>query len=144
MVPAELNVVTLGVRDLARLRDFYRALGWQIAFEAEDFVAFGLRGAVLSLFPLDKLAADGQAEAAAPERGMRGFTLAISVDAPEQVDEAIEQVRQAGGRISKEPVDAEEFEGRHAYFTDPEDNHWEVVCLYQDGAVREAIRAAVG
>jgi hypothetical protein len=29
MVPARLNVVTLGARDLARLRSFYSALGWE-------------------------------------------------------------------------------------------------------------------
>src|SRR4051812_27301594 len=116
MIPARLNVVTLGARDLDQLRAFYRRLGWRPAFEAEDFAAFEMRGAVLALFPLDRLAADGQAEAAAPEPGMRGFTLAIVVDTPEEVDEAIEGVREAGGRISKEPQPAAEFEGRHAYF----------------------------
>jgi uncharacterized protein len=144
MVPAQLNVVTLGARDLDRLREFYRRLGWPIAFEADDFAAFGLRGAVLALFPLDRLAADGRAEAAAPERGMRGFTLAITVDTPEQVDEIIEEVVRAGGRVSKGPADAKEFEGRHAYFADPEDNYWEVVCPQSDGAMQDAIRNATG
>src|SRR5437588_2163535 len=128
VVPAQLNVVTLGTRDLARQRDFYRGLGWPIAFEAQDFVAFQLRGAVLTLFPLEKLAADGNAEAAAPERGMRGFTLAFTVDRPEQVDEIIAEVEAAGGRVTKPPTDPAEFEGRHAYFADPEDNYWEVAC----------------
>jgi uncharacterized protein len=144
MVPARLTVVTLGARDLDRLREFYRALGWSPALELDDFAAFELRGAVLALFPLEKLAADGRAEAAAPERGMRGFSLAIDVDRPEQVDEVIERVRAAGGRISKEPVAAAEFEGRHAYFADPEDNFWEVVCLASDGPMREAIGRATG
>jgi catechol 2,3-dioxygenase-like lactoylglutathione lyase family enzyme len=144
MVPAQLNVVTLGARDLDRLREFYRGLGWPVAVEADDFAAFGLRGAVLALFPLERLAADGQAEAAAPERGMRGFTLAIIVDSPEQVDETIEEVVRAGGRVSKGPADAKEFEGRHAYFADPEDNYWEVVCPQSDGAMQDAIRNATG
>jgi catechol 2,3-dioxygenase-like lactoylglutathione lyase family enzyme len=144
VVPARLNAVTLGARDLARLRDFYCRLGWPVAFQADDFAAFGLRGAVLSLFPLDRLAADGRTEAAAPERGMRGFTLAINVDRPEQVDETIAAVREAGGRVSKGPVDAEEFEGRYAYFADPEDNFWEVVCLQSDGAMQDAMRNATG
>ena len=80
MVPARLTVVTLGARDLARLRSFYSALGWEVAIEAEDFCAFQLRGALLALFPREKLAADGQARAAAPARGMRGFSLGINVD----------------------------------------------------------------
>jgi catechol 2,3-dioxygenase-like lactoylglutathione lyase family enzyme len=143
-VPAQLNVVTLGARDLGRLREFYVALGWPLVFEAEDFAAFGLRGAVLSLFPYAKLAADGRADPAAPQPGMRGFTLAIVVDSPEQVDTTIEAVRQAGGRITKEPVEAEEFDGRDAYFADPEDNFWEVVGFRDGGAVLEAVRRATG
>ena len=51
MVPARLTVVTLGARDLGRLRSFYCALGWKVAIEAEDFCAFQLRGALLALFP---------------------------------------------------------------------------------------------
>jgi catechol 2,3-dioxygenase-like lactoylglutathione lyase family enzyme len=145
MVPAQLNVVTLGAHDVDRLREFYRGLGWPLAFEAEDFAAFRLRGAVLSLFSYEKLAADGRAEAAAPQPGMRGFSLAIVVDRPEQVDEAIEAVRKAGGRITKEPADAAEFEGRHAYFADPEDNFWEIVGFAgEGGAVLQAVRDATG
>jgi catechol 2,3-dioxygenase-like lactoylglutathione lyase family enzyme len=144
MIPAQLNVVTLGVRDLGRMREFYAALGWPLAIEAEDFAAFGLRGALLALFPLERLAADGHAEAAAPERGMRGFSLGLIVERPEQVDDAVKTARAAGARISKEPADPEEFEGRHAYFADPEDNYWEVVYLASGGAAQEAVRRASG
>jgi catechol 2,3-dioxygenase-like lactoylglutathione lyase family enzyme len=144
MVPARLNVVTLGARDLARLRGFYAALGWDVAIEAEDFCAFQLRGALLALFPWDKLAADGQAEAAAPAQGMRGFSLGINVDCPEQVDETITAVETAGGMITKPPMDPAEFRGRHAYFADPEENYWEVVYLESDGPGQRAIKRALG
>ena len=77
MIPARLNVVTLGVHDLRRQRDFYRALGWEIAIEAEDFCAFKLGGLFLGLFPWDKLAADGQTRAAPRTEGMRGFSLGM-------------------------------------------------------------------
>lgn len=144
MVPARLNVVTLGARDLAKLRDFYLALGWRVAIEAEDFCAFQLRGALLALFPADKLAADGETQAAAPPRGMRGFSLGINVDRPEQVDEAIAAVEQAGGTVTKPPAKPAEFEGRHAYFADPEENYWEVVYLKTDGPGRRAVERALG
>lgn len=144
MVPARLNVVTLGARDLARLRSFYSALGWEVAIEAEDFCAFRLRGALLALFPREKLAADGQAQAAAPARGMRGFSLGINVDRPEQVDEAIAAVETAGGTVTKPPSAPAEFEGRHAYFADPEENYWEVVYLSGDGPGQQAIAQALG
>jgi len=61
------NVITLGVKDLARLRNFYRRLGWSQVADQDDFTAFELRGSVLALFPVDKLGADGGAE---PEPGV--------------------------------------------------------------------------
>jgi catechol 2,3-dioxygenase-like lactoylglutathione lyase family enzyme len=144
MVPARLNVVTLGARDLARLRTFYAALGWEVAIAADDFCAFQLRGALLALFPWDKLAADGQTEAAAPAQGMRGFSLGINVDRPEQVDKTIAAAESAGARVTKRPSDPTEFAGRHAYFADPEENYWEVVYLKGDGLGQQAIKRALG
>lgn len=144
MVPARLNVVTLGARDLGRLRDFYAKLGWEVAIEAEDFCAFQLRGALLALFPWDRLAADGQAQAAAPAQGMRGFSLGINVTRPEQVDETIAAAEKAGATVTKPPTDPAEFEGRHGYFADPEENYWEVVYLKGDGPGQQAIERALG
>lgn len=129
MVPAQLNVVTLGVRDLPRLRDFYTALGWEVAIEADDFCAFRLGGVFLGLFPWDKLAGDGKTRAAPRVDGMRGFSLGINVERPEQVDETITAVEKAGAVVTKPPGDPIEFEGRNAYFADPEENYWEVVYL---------------
>jgi uncharacterized protein len=129
MVPARLNVVTLGARDLPRLREFYGALGWEVALEAEDFCAFRLGGIFLGLFPWDKLAADAQAQAARPVSGMRGFSLGINVERPEEVDAILAEVEKAGATVTKPPGDPIEFEGRNAYFADPEENYWEVVYL---------------
>jgi catechol 2,3-dioxygenase-like lactoylglutathione lyase family enzyme len=141
-VPPQLNVITLGVRDFGAMRAFYAKLGWPLAVDLDDFAAFSLRGAVLTLFPLDRLAADARTAAVAPERGLRGFTLAIVVEEKGVVDSTIEAARAAGGRIAKEPADAAEFEGRHAYFADPEDNFWEVVCLGPNSRVMAAVRQA--
>ena len=121
MVPARLNVITLGTRDLPRQRSFYAALGWEVAIEAEHFCAFELRGALVALFPWNKLAGDAQAAAAPPTPGMRGFSLGINVDRPEQVDEIIATVERAGATVTKPPSDPTELEGRHAYFADPEE-----------------------
>src|SRR5689334_533072 len=68
--PPLANTITLGVQDLRREREFYRALGWPTAFDGDDFVAFELRGAVLTLFPVDKLAADSRTR---PEVGQGGI-----------------------------------------------------------------------
>ena len=41
-----------------------------------------------------------------------------------------------------EMSDPSEFEGRHAYFADPEENYWEVVFLKSGDGAQEAIRRA--
>jgi predicted lactoylglutathione lyase len=141
--PPLANIVTLGVQNFDAQRDFYRRLGWPQAFDSEDFAVFELRGALLALFPVDKLAADAHAQ---PDRGRGGirFSIIISVDRPEDVDELAARVRQAGGKLTKDPVDAEFFEGRDAYFADPEGNYWEIACAPLDNPVVRASRRAAG
>jgi catechol 2,3-dioxygenase-like lactoylglutathione lyase family enzyme len=143
VVPSRVTVVTLGARDLDRLRAFYRGLGWALAVDLEGFAAFRTRGAVLTLYPLADLAADGNVRPSAAAEGLRGFTLAINVERPEQVDEVIAAVGEAGGRVTKEPVDAE-WGGRSAYFADPEDNFWEIAWVPDDSRMAAAIRNATG
>jgi predicted lactoylglutathione lyase len=137
------NVITLGVRDLPALRGFYRRLGWPQVVDDDDFAAFELRGAVLTLYPVDKLAADGQRE---PERGNGGirFTIGVMVDSAQAVDELAESMRRAGGRVTKEPVDAEVFEGRSAYVADPEGNYWEIAWAAPGNPILAAARRAAG
>ena len=137
------NVITFGVRDLPLLRDFYRRLGWPQIVDDDDFAAFELRGAVLALFPVEKLAADGHAE---PERSSGGirFTVGVITERAQDVDELTELVRQAGGRVTKEPVDAEFFEGRSAYVADPEGNYWEIAWAGPENPIVAGARRAAG
>jgi hypothetical protein len=46
--------------------------------------------------------------------------------------------------VTKEPTDAEFFEGRDAYFADPEGNYWEVAWAARDNPVTAAARRAAG
>lgn len=131
-VPARLTLVTLGARDLGRLREFYAGLGWEVAIELPDFAALQMStGAVLALFPYESLAADGRVEASPPTQAFRGFSLAINVDRPEDVDAALEAAERAGARVTKRPETAE-WGGRTAYFADPEDNMWEIAWVPPD------------
>ena len=141
--PPLANTVTLGVRDFDAQRNFYRGLGWPQAFDSDDFAVFELRGALLAMFPVDKLAADSRAQ---PELGGGGirFNIIISVDSPEEVDELADRARRAGGTLTKEPVDAEFFVGRDAYFSDPEGNYWEIAWAPPDNPVVAASRRAAG
>ena len=61
-----------------------------------------------------------------PKRnGFSVITLAYNVEHKEDVDSVIEFVRNAGGRIVKEPQDVF-WGGYHAYFSDPDGYYWEV------------------
>src|SRR5438105_10025897 len=100
--PPLANIITLGVQNFGAQRDFYRRLGWPQAFDSDDFAVFELRGALLALFPVDKLAVDSHTH---PEMGRGGirFNVIISVDDPSEVDELAARAREAGGRVTKEP-----------------------------------------
>jgi predicted lactoylglutathione lyase len=136
------NVITLGVTDFDVERTFYRRMGWPQALDSDDFAVFELRGALLALFPVEKLAADARARSGTKDGVC--FSVIISVDEPNQVDALIDVARGAGATISKDPTDAEFFEGRDAYFADPEGNFWEVAWAPADNPVAVAARRAAG
>jgi predicted lactoylglutathione lyase len=141
--PPLANVITLGVSDVRGERDFYSRLGWPFVMDTEEFVVFELRGALLALFGVENLGRDAQAP---PERGRGGIrsSVIIMVDRAEDVDRLVESARTAGARVTKEPVAAEFFDGRDAYFADPEGNYWEVAWSAADNAVLAAARRAAG
>ena len=133
-----VSVITLGVRDLARARAFYEALGWVTrAKPDDDVVFFQAGGLVFALWGRDQLAEDSVVEDAG---GWGGVTLSYNVRAPEDVDSAIEEARAAGANIVREP--AETFWGGYsAAFTDPEGHPWEVAhnprwAVADDGSVK--------
>jgi predicted lactoylglutathione lyase len=137
------NLITLGARDLPRLRNFYHALGWPQILDDGEFVAYELRGIVLALFPLTQLARDGNTEPDQDTAGIR-FTIGIQADTGDQVDRLTEQMRAAGAHVTKEPVDAEFFAGRSAYLCDPEGNYFEIAWAEPDNPVVIAARRAAG
>ncbi len=137
------NIITLGVRDFATEREFYQRLRWPQVFDSEEFAVFELRGALLALFPIDQLAVDARVQ---PESGRNGirFSVIISVENARQVDEMVRVFREAGGSVTKDPVDAEFFDGRSAYVADPEGNYWEIAWTAPGNAVVAAARRAAG
>jgi len=137
------NLITLGARDFPTLRDFYRRLDWSQVMDSDDFAAFELRGVVLALFPLLQLAADGRCDPDLGSGGIR-FSIGITVETAEAVDELAEKMRRAGARVTKEPVDAEFFNGRSAYLADPEDNFFEIVWAQDANPVSAAVRRSAG
>jgi uncharacterized protein len=133
-----VNLITLGVTDLARARGFYEALGWKTNAGPEDGVAFFQAGEmVVALWDRAKLAEDSCVE---DSPGWGGVTLAVNFTTPGEVDLITEEARAAGATIGREP--AETFWGGYsAVFIDPDGHPWEVAHnphweVAQDGGVR--------
>jgi hypothetical protein len=136
---ARLSLVTLGVADLARARAFYAdGLGWTVSPASNgDIVFFQLSGVVLALYPRQALAGDAGVPAAGS--GFRGITLAQNVSSKDQVRQALEAARAAGGTIVKPAQDAT-WGGFSGHVADPDGHLWEIawnpqLSLTEKGAI---------
>ncbi|HET6694118.1 MAG TPA: VOC family protein [Pedococcus sp.] len=117
-----LSLVTLGVRDLDRAREFYERLGWQRGDDNDDVVFFQTGGLVVGLWDREALAEDSAVE---DSGGWGGVTLALNVRSPDEVDSVLEQAREAGAVIGR--PGAETFWGGYSgVFLDPDGHPWEV------------------
>jgi catechol 2,3-dioxygenase-like lactoylglutathione lyase family enzyme len=135
-----VSVITLGVRDLARARAFYEALGWSSsAGPDDDVVFFQAGGTVVALWDRARNAEDSTMTDGG---GWGGITLAHNVRSPAEVDEVMQEARRAGAGIGREA--AETFWGGYSgVFVDPEGHPWEVAhnpfwTVGEDGSVRLA------
>jgi predicted lactoylglutathione lyase len=136
-VEQRVSLVTLGVRDLARARAFYEALGWTTRAEpGDDVVFFQAGGMVVALWDRARLAEDSGVDDAG---AWGGVTFAHNVRSPEEVDAVTEEARRAGANVVREP--AETFWGGYsAAFTDPDGHPWEVAhnprwTIREDGSI---------
>src|SRR4051812_46021634 len=97
-----VSVITLGVGDVNRAAAFYRALGWQpVPDDNDDVFFFQAGGLVFALWGRDQLAQDSRVD---DSGGWGGITLAHNVRSPEDVNAVIEEAREAGARIGREPA----------------------------------------
>ena len=119
-----LHIITLGVRDFEKSKNFYAdTLGWKISRPQEGIAFFQAGGVVLAIYPLDKLAEDALISSA--ESGSSGITLAYNAGSESEVDEIIGDLKSKGVKIIKEPQKVF-WGGYSSYFADPDDYRWEV------------------
>lgn len=121
---SSLSLVTLGTRDLARSRAFYRTLGWQESPASKEAIAFFQLGALaLALYDREALAED--AGVAAEGSGFGGITLAHNVASEAEVAPLLAEAVAAGGSL-KQPAEKVFWGGVRGYFADPDGHLWEV------------------
>jgi predicted lactoylglutathione lyase len=133
-----ITLITLGVRDLARARRFYEALGWKTDSGPDlDAAFFQIGDMVLALWDREKLTEDSAVEDGG---GWGGVTLALNLGTREEVDAVTEEARAAGATIGREP--GERFWGGYSsLFVDPDGHPWEIAVnphwtVTEDGGVR--------
>jgi uncharacterized protein len=137
-VEQRLSLVTLGVRDLARARAFYEALGWKTGAKPDDDVVFFQSGGmIVALWGRDQLADDSAVEDGG---GWGGVTFAHNVRSPEEVDAVLAEAERAGAAIPRKG--GKTFWGGYSgVFIDPDGHPWEVAhnpswTIAEDGSVR--------
>jgi predicted lactoylglutathione lyase len=122
-VDQRLSLITLGVSDLSRARDFYEGLGWSTGADpGDEVVFFQVGGIVVALWDRAKLAEDSCVE---DTGGWGGVTLAYNVSSPAEVDAVLAEAERAGAEIPR--AGAETFWGGYSgLFVDPDGHPWEV------------------
>lgn len=123
-----INIICLGVRDMAASLAFYKNIGFQ-TYVKEDkppIVFFNNKGTKLELYPLEELAKDISADNP-PELsagGFGGITMAVNLKSEAEVDSFIEMVEASGGTVVKKPQQVF-WGGYSGYFRDPNGYYWE-------------------
>lgn len=122
----KIGLITIGVQDVKRAREFYRALGFKLRpedKEDDEMIMFPAEGTWLGLFPWVELAKDAQVDSNGS--GFRGVTLAHLEPTKKDVDRVINEARMLGAEVVKEPQDVS-WGGYSGYFKDLDGHLWEI------------------
>ena len=121
-----ISVITLGVEDVERSERFYiDGFGLEHARPAKGVVYFRLQGALLALYPRERLARYAGVEPA-PAGGFGGVTLSCNVTSRPEVDALVARAGSAGATIVQGP-DVVFWGGYCAWIADPDGHLWEIV-----------------
>jgi uncharacterized protein len=134
-----ISLITLGVTDLNRSREFYERLGWRRSMaKTEGIIFFQAGGMALALYPRPELAKDANV---APEgNGFGGIALAYNTRNRAQMDSVLKEAQAAGATILK-PAQEAFWGGYSGYFSDPDSFLWEVAwnpqfAIAKDGSIQ--------
>ena len=121
-----VTILTLGVSDLHKATKFYETVLGTPPNTSYDGVTFiELPGTWISLYPLEKLAADISPEVPVIRSGFSGLTLAYNARSKDDVVNIVRRAESAGARVMKEPQKTF-WGGFSGYFADLDGYYWEV------------------
>ena len=119
----QISVITLGVANILRSRRFYGdGFGWTPVFENEEIAFYQMNGFVLGTWLDGGLEGDMRRDRL---HRPGAFSLAHNVDAPHKVEELLDRLVVAGGRMLRH-ADAPPHGGYRGYVADPDDHSWEI------------------
>ena len=135
-----LSLVTLGVRDLAASRAFYKRLGWKESPASNAEVAFfQCGGLVFALWTRDALVDDAGVQA--DGKGFANISLAQNVRSKEDVDAMLDGSGEGRRPHPQTGLRKRSWGGYTGYFADPDGFAWEVAWnpgfeILPDGGIR--------
>ncbi|HEY1005697.1 MAG TPA: VOC family protein [Sphingobacteriaceae bacterium] len=119
-----LTVLTIGARDLRRMREFYeQKLGWKPVAENDDIVFYRMNGFLFSIARKDELTAF----TGAPLGEQPSFTFGYNVRTEQEVRDLHSDLAARGVKITR-GLTVPPFGGLFFYFQDVEGNILEVAC----------------
>ncbi len=114
------------VEDAERSVTFYRdKLGFKLRTRAEGFADFTTRNVALALWEIDHIAAAIGISNARSGPGVHKAVAAIEVDTAAEVDTLYDELAARGVVFVSPPKDYA-WRARCVYFTDPDENLWEI------------------
>jgi predicted lactoylglutathione lyase len=121
--------VNLPVKDLARSRAFYGALGYSFneQFSDENAACVVISDTIFLMILVEPFFKTFTKKEIADESGVTEAILAISTDSREEVDQLVDKAFAAGAMESNDPDDQGFMYSRS--FQDPDGHLWEVLWM---------------
>lgn len=117
-----VTLITLGVKDIARARAFYEAIGWEPSEVQDKVVFYDMNGMKFGFYLLDGLAEDTGMPIEALKTG--AMTLGQNFSTEAEVDAAYDKALAAGATEVTRPEKIF-WGGYSGYFADPDGHLWE-------------------
>lgn len=129
----KITDVCLLVENIQRAVDFYtNVLGFRLRRRAEGFADFHSEGITLAAWEIDHINRHcGVSNVRAPV-GAHKACIAARLSSPAEIDAMHQRLTAQGVHFVSEPADYP-WNARCAYFTDPDENVWEIYAWYPDG-----------